>query len=186
MSEQQQDFPPAELRAILQEVTTLLRARGETVAVAETAAGGLISSALLSAAGASAYYAGGLTLYTLASRVAHGGWTQADIDAYRGPTAAIVAGLARHVRRGGREGASAAPALPCTYAVAESGTAGPTGGDTPSRTPGYVILAVDCERGTFTRELDTGLGTDRVANMKRFAVEALTLLRDVITGTAKL
>ena len=76
--------------------------------------------------------------------------------------------------------------LESTYTLSESGTAGPTGGNTPNRTPGYVALAVDCERGTFVKELSTGLGGDRVGNMVRFAVEALTLLRDVIKGDAKL
>ncbi len=37
----------------------LLTARGATVAVAESSAGGLISAALLAVPGASAYYAGG-------------------------------------------------------------------------------------------------------------------------------
>ena len=46
-------------------------------------AGGLVSAALLSVPGASAYYAGGLTLYTLASRLAFGGWTEADRAGYR-------------------------------------------------------------------------------------------------------
>lgn len=69
---------------------------------------------------------------------------------------------------------------------ANTSKAGPTGGDTPNRTPGYVALAVDCDQGTFVRELNTGLGNDRVANMQRFAVEALKLLRDVMTDQAKL
>ena len=51
---------------------------------------------------------------------------------------------------------------------------------------GYVALAVATEKGTYTRELSTGLGTDREANMIQFAVEALTLLKDVIKGDAKL
>ena len=45
-----------------------LAARGETLAVAESSAGGLISAALLSRAGASAYYFGGAVLYTRRSR----------------------------------------------------------------------------------------------------------------------
>ena len=40
-------------------------ARGQTVAVAESSAGGLISAALLAVPGASAYYRGGLVVYTL-------------------------------------------------------------------------------------------------------------------------
>ena len=51
---------------------------------------------------------------------------------------------------------------------------------------GYVALAVSAEEGTFKRELETGLGKDRQANMVAFAVEALTLLKDVIRGEAKL
>lgn len=170
------DFPPSALRPILEEVTALLKSRGETISVAETAAGGLISSSLLSGPGASKIYQGGLTLYTLPSRIAYAGWTQESIANYSGPTTDIVSGLAKHVRQD----------LRSTYTLSESGTAGPTGGSTPNRTPGYVALAVDCERGTFTREVKTGLGEDRVANMVQFAAEGLTLLRDVISGEAKL
>ena len=42
------------------------------------------------------------------------------------------------------------------------------------------------DRGTYTKELNTGLGGDREANMVQFAVEALTLLKEVIKGDAKL
>ncbi|RMX86015.1 hypothetical protein D0869_03396 [Hortaea werneckii] len=170
------DFPPAEVRQILHEVTTLLKDRGETVSIAETAAGGLISSSILSTPGASQIYKGGLTLYTLPSRIAYAGWSQETIANYKGPTTDIVSGLARHVRKD----------LESTYTIAESGTAGPTGGNTPNRKPGYVALAVDSDRGTFTKELNTELGADRVANMLRFAVEALKLLKEVLQGDAKL
>lgn len=51
---------------------------------------------------------------------------------------------------------------------------------------GYVALAVATTSGEYKKELSTGLGGDREANMVQFAVEALTLLRDVIKGDAKL
>lgn len=51
---------------------------------------------------------------------------------------------------------------------------------------GYVALAVATEGGTVTKEVDTGLGADREANMVQFAVEALGLLREVLKGEAKL
>ena len=169
-------FPPPSIRNILNEVTTLLHERNQTIAVAETAAGGLLSSSILSTPGASKVYKGGLTLYTLPSRTAYAGWTDEKTKNYKGPTPEIVAGMAKHVR--GELGAD--------YVISESGTAGPTGGETRNRTPGYVALAVDCEKGTFTREVETGLGGDRVGNMVRFAEEGLKLVRDVITGDAKL
>ncbi|KAF2876674.1 competence/damage-inducible protein-like protein cinA [Massariosphaeria phaeospora] len=169
-------FLPDDLKQITQEVATLLKERKETISVAETAAGGLISAALLSYPGASGYYKGGLTLYTLESRIAFAGWTEANKVGYNGPTPEIVAGLADHTRK----------TLGSTYTVSESGTAGPTGGTTRNRTPGYLALAVSSEPGTATREVETGLGTDREANMVRFAIEGLKLVRDVIKGDAKL
>lgn len=102
-------FPPAVLKTAAEVVATLLRTRQETISVAETAAGGLISAALLSTPGASKFYKGGLTLYTLESRIAFAGWTQANIDGYKGPTPEIVSNLAENVR--GRLGS--------TYCVSE-------------------------------------------------------------------
>jgi nicotinamide mononucleotide (NMN) deamidase PncC len=79
--------------------------------------------------------------------------------------------------------------LQSTYTVCESGTAGPTGGTTRNRTPGYVALAVATEKGdVFTREVETGVGKGveggREANMVAFGKAALELLRDVINGEA--
>lgn len=108
------------------------------------AAGGIISASLLSVPGASAYYKGGLTvrissstfqsqifneqkLYTLESRLAFADWTSEHIANYKGPTTAIVAGLAESTRS----------KLQSTYAISESGTAGPGGGKA-SRKP-YVL-----------------------------------------------
>ncbi|KAF2455263.1 competence/damage-inducible protein-like protein cinA [Lineolata rhizophorae] len=176
MATQETAFPPAAVRGIVSEVAALLKERKESISVAETAAGGIISASLLSTPGASAFYNGGLTLYTLPSRIAFAGWTEDTVKDYSGPTPAIVAGLADNVRA----------KLGSTYTVGESGTAGPTGGTTRNRTPGYVALAVSAPGGTFTKEVETGLGTDREANMVAFAVAALELVRDVIRGEARL
>ncbi len=56
-------FPPEPLKAIVEEVASLLKTRKETISVAETAAGGLISAAILSTPGASGIYKGGLTVW---------------------------------------------------------------------------------------------------------------------------
>ncbi|KAL4779964.1 hypothetical protein BJX76DRAFT_339362 [Aspergillus varians] len=163
------DFPPSTLQPLVQEVFSLLKSRNETVSIAETAAGGLISSSLLSVPGASAIYNGGPTVYTLKSRLIFAGWTPVDKENYRGPTTEIVSQMADHTRR----------TLGSTYAVSESGTAGPTGGTTRNRTPGYVAVAVSSPHGRFTREVETG-SNNRGENMVAFAAEALKLLRDVL------
>ena len=52
----------------IKEVSDVLKARGETIAVAESTTGGLISARLLSMPGASAYFLGGTIIYTRVSR----------------------------------------------------------------------------------------------------------------------
>ena len=51
-----------------EKVAALLKARGETVVVSESSAGGLVSAALLAVPGASAYYLGGGVIYTREAR----------------------------------------------------------------------------------------------------------------------
>ncbi|KAJ5630320.1 uncharacterized protein N7484_010420 [Penicillium longicatenatum] len=160
---------PSNLRLLAQEVFELLNARKETVSIMETACGGLISASLISLPGASAIYKGGLTVYTLESRLAFAGWTPADVENYSGPTTDIVAQLAGHVRE----------SLKSTYGLSESGTAGPTGGSSKNRTPGYVAVAVSTAQRTYTREVETG-DDDREKNMIAFAMISLELLKEVL------
>ncbi|ESZ98158.1 putative competence/damage-inducible CinA family protein [Sclerotinia borealis F-4128] len=170
-------FPPQQVREVVIEVTRLLKERGETVSVAETAAGGIISASILSTPGASKVFKGGLTVYTLESRIAFAGWTQENITSYKGPTPDLVAGIAEHVR--GKLGS--------TYCICESGTAGPgASGEGANRQPGYVALAIATENGTYKKDLNTGLGGDREGNMILFAKEALMFLKDVLKGGAKI
>jgi hypothetical protein len=53
-------------------------------------------------------------------------------------------------------------------------------------TSGYVALAVASESGTVSREVDTGLGGDRQANMIAFATEALKMVESTIKGETKM
>ena len=57
-----------ELDSLARSLATILKDRKETLAVAESSAGGLISAALLSVPGASAYFLGGGVIYTQAAR----------------------------------------------------------------------------------------------------------------------
>src|SRR4029453_7341700 len=57
-----------ELEALAAEIGETLKARGEKIAVKESSSGGLISAALRSVPGASAYFLGGAVVYTAKAR----------------------------------------------------------------------------------------------------------------------
>src|SRR6187402_3572092 len=87
----------SELADPAQRVAAILRERGDTVAVAEGSAGGLISAALLSVPGASAYYVGGTVIYTVTASKA---WMAGAIETpkgMRGATEVFASYLARSV-----------------------------------------------------------------------------------------
>jgi nicotinamide-nucleotide amidase len=156
-----------EQQSLAREVAALLTERGETVSVAESAAGGLISAALLWVPGASRYYAGGGVVYTLESRTVLAGVAKIDPATYTGTTEEMIAATAESMRQ----------RLGSTWCIAESGLAGPTPGRSGAP-PGRVVLGI---AGPVSRNetVQTGL-SDREANMIEFTTHGLRLLRDAV------
>ena len=64
-------------------IAEILKQRDQTVAVAETSAGGLVAAQLLAVPGASAYFVGGGVLYTGEARDALAGIPDADMAGIR-------------------------------------------------------------------------------------------------------
>jgi PncC family amidohydrolase len=84
--------------ALAARIAARLIARKETVAVAESSAGGLIAAALLAVPGASAYFLGGAVIYTVTAREALLGVTKADMTGLRPasePYARLLSGRMR-------------------------------------------------------------------------------------------
>ena len=149
-------------------IAEILKARGETVAVAETSAGGLVSAQLLAVPGASAYFIGGGVLYTMDAREALAGITDADMTGMRSSSEPFAELLASTLRE----------RLGATWGLAETGAAGPSGnryGDDAGHT--CVAVAGPVSR---VRTLETG-DSDRNANMWRFAEEAFDLFQECLT-----
>ena len=152
-----------ELASIAAALGARLTARKETVAVAESSAGGLISAALLAVPGASAYFLGGGVVYTQAARRALLRVPDDAVKSIRASTEAYALLKARSVR----------DLLGATWGLAESGASGPTGnryGDAAGHT--CLAIAGPVERAI---TLETGHG-DREKNMWVFARAALDLL----------
>ncbi len=144
-----------------------LKARGETVAVAESSTGGLISAALLAVPGASAYFVGGAVVYTRQARRALLDIPDAALAGMRASTEPYALLAARTARQ----------RLQTSWALAETGATGPTGnryGDAAGHS--CFAVAGTTER---SRTLETG-SADRAANMRAFAAAALTLLRECL------
>jgi PncC family amidohydrolase len=155
------------LTVLAESAARKLRDRRETIAVAESSCGGLISASLLSVPGASAYYVGGTVTY---SRVAN--------QAYLAGAVVVPPGLQAETEEFALYMAHAAAAkLETTWAIGESGAAGPSGsryGDPP----GHVWVAV-AGAADSTRHLLTG-SENRSANMVAFAEAALGLLTECL------
>ncbi len=131
--------------------------------MAESSCGGLISASLLSIPGASAYFVGGTVTYTRVANQAYLAGAVAAPPGLQAETEAYALYLAH----------AAAAKLETTWAIGESGAAGPSGsryGD-PA---GHVWVAVSGKADS-TRHLLTG-SQDRTANMVAFAATALRLL----------
>lgn len=140
-----------------------LKSAGQKVAVAESSSGGLISAALLSVPGASAYYLGGGVVYTPKARVMLMDIPKEALEGMRSASEPYAMLLARTVRE--RFGA--------TWGISETGAAGPTGngyGDAA----GHTCIAVSGPI-EFATTIETG-SDDRAANMEAFAAAALELL----------
>jgi nicotinamide-nucleotide amidase len=152
-----------ELVTIAEKIAAKLIERKQTLAVAESSTGGLISAALLSVPGASAYFLGGAVVYTRDARR-----LLMDIpdEAMKGirsasePYAKLLASQVRH-------------RFSTDWGLSETGATGPTGnryGDAA----GHGCMAVaGSQNAVFT--LETG-SNDRQANMQEFAKTALNLL----------
>jgi nicotinamide-nucleotide amidase len=148
-------------------IGALLTARGEKLSVAESSAGGLVSAALLSIPGASAWFLGGAVVYTTTARAALLGITPEMLAGLR-PSTEPYARLLAETLRG---------QLDADWGLGETGATGPTGnryGDAA----GHACLAVVGPRERCLT-IETGHG-DRAANMRHFAAALLDLMLECL------
>ena len=119
------------LTALSKTLGELLKAKQQTVAVAESSTGGLLSAALLAVPGASAFFLGGGVIYTAKAREELLGVMAFELTGIRSASEPYARVLAARVRE----------KLGTTWGLAETGATGPTGnryGDAP----GHSCIAV--------------------------------------------
>jgi PncC family amidohydrolase len=152
-----------ELIGIAEKIAARLIERKQTIAIAESSTGGLISAALLSVPGASAYFLGGGVVYTRDARRILMDISDEAMKGLRSASEPYAKLLANQVRT----------RFATDWGLSETGATGPTGnryGDAA----GHSCMAVaGPQNAAFT--LETG-AADRQANMQKFAATALGLL----------
>jgi nicotinamide-nucleotide amidase len=156
-----------QLLPLAEKIAALLKQRNETIAVAESSAGGLISAALLAVPGASAYFVGGGVVYTRKALLAFTRIEENVLREHKPGSEASALMRARIMREH----------LTTTWGVSEAGVAGPTGsryGYPPGHTGVAVSGPID-----IARTVNTG-SAERVANMVAFASAALELLAETL------
>jgi len=157
----------SEISNLSSAIAALLAERKQTIAVAESSAGGLINAALVAVPGASAYYLGGAVIYTLVSREHILGISREEMKGIRSASEPFARLMAARVRE--KVGA--------TWGLAETGASGPTGnryGDAA----GHACIAVSGPAEAVIT-VETG-SADREANMREFTRRALELLQSCL------
>ena len=152
-----------ELVSIAEQIAAKLIARKQTIAVAESSTGGLISAALLAVPGASGYFKGSAVIYTRDARRLLMDIPDEAMKGIRSASEAYARLLAEQMRQ----------RFACDWGLSETGATGPTGnryGDAA----GHSCLAV---AGTETNAITLETASnDRLGNMQAFASTALNLL----------
>jgi nicotinamide-nucleotide amidase len=152
-----------ELVATAGKIAAKLIERRQTIAVAESSTGGLISAALLAVPGASAYFLGGGVIYTRDARRILMDIPDEAMKGIRSASEPYAQLLASQIRQ----------RFSTDWGLSETGATGPTGnryGDAA----GHSCMAVAGPQAAVTT-LETG-SADRLANMHTFAATALNLL----------
>ena len=155
------------LGLLAETVGALLKEREHTVAVAESSAGGLISASLLAVPGASAYFLGGLVIYTRVAQRALLGVPDEGMAGLRASTEEYALLNARTVRE----------SLGTIWGLSETGASGPTGNRYGDDAGHACIAVAGPVEASIT--LETGV-KNREQNMWRFARAALDLLEQCV------
>ena len=152
-----------DLVAIAEQIAGKLIERRQTIAVAESSTGGLISASLLAVPGASAYFLGSAVVYTRDARRILMDIPDDQMKGIRSASEAYAKLLAGQIRE----------RFSCDWGLSETGATGPTGnryGDAA----GHSCMAVAGAQAE-VMTLETG-SSDRLENMHVFATTALNLL----------
>ena len=150
-----------------EEVGALLRQRGLTLGVVESASGGLVSHLITNAPGSSDYYKGSVTSYNNEVKIRVVGVKEETINRY----GAVSAEVAKEMAQGGRK------ILAVDICLADTGIAGPSGA-TPEKPVGLFFIGLAHGAKTLSREHN--FQGNREQNKQSAAEAALSWLKEYL------
>ena len=157
------------MTSLEEEIGDLLRQKGLTLGVVESATGGLISHRITNVPGSSDYYKGSVTAYSNEAKIKVVGVKEDTINKY----GAVSAQVAEEMAQGGRK------VLAVDICLADTGIAGPTGA-TPEKPVGLFYIGLSHQGGTFSRKHN--FQGNREQNKHSAAEAALSWLKEYLTS----
>jgi nicotinamide-nucleotide amidase len=150
-----------------QEVSTLLRHKGLTLGVVESASGGLISHRITNVPGSSDYYKGSVTAYSNEVKIKVVGVKETTINQY----GAVSSEVAEEMAQGGRR------ILGADICLADTGIAGPSGA-APGKPVGLFYIGLSHGERTYSQKHN--FPGDREQNKQSAAETALRWLKEYL------
>lgn len=129
----------------------LLQQHNKTIATAESCTGGKIAEVITAVSGSSNYFKGSIVSYATEVKVNVLGVSQEVIDKYSVVSAEVVKEMAINVKR----------IMKTDYAIATTGNAGPTKGETNAEI-GTVFIAIATPNEVIVQEYNFGQPRDKV------------------------
>ena len=154
---------------LAQEIGSLLRQKGLSLALVESATGGLVSYLITKVPGSSDYYRGSVTTYSNQAKISLAGVSRESLDKY----GAVSSQVAEEMARGGRQ------ALAADICLSDSGIAGP-GGATEAKPIGLFYIRLSFKDKTYSRKYV--FSGSRQQNRQQAAEAVLKWLKEYLLG----
>jgi nicotinamide-nucleotide amidase len=148
-------------------VGKLLSKENKTISTAESFTGGKIASILSAVPGASNYFKGSIVSYATEAKVNVLGVSQELVNQYSVVSAQVAEAMALNVK----------DILKTDYAIATTGNAGPSKGDSDAEI-GAVFIALATPNGVITEEFNFGQPREKVID--RATIKSLEILQKEI------
>ncbi len=148
-------------------VGRILKNQNKTIATAESCTGGKIAEVITSVPGASNYFKGSVVSYATEVKINVLGVSEALINTHSVVSAAVASAMALNVKK----------MMNTDYAIATTGNAGPTKGDTNAEV-GSVFIALATPNEVIVEEFNFGQPREKVID--RAVIKSLEILQKEI------